>query len=241
MSGRATYDVWRLLLYPDDPTHVKALEMLNKRLIHSKWDVYWMPHDKDVWTKEDEEENPEHKEGELKKAHIHAIVFTEKRRAVRTVAEILQIEQRHVQPSYDVEGDMDYLTHGGPRGEGKYQYNKEDVKANSKIDYITRMHMCASRGMSEEDKLIKVLDIIDRMKAECLETGTVIFDFDDVIRQATKQGLGGYVARNHQSIQKSIDKANLVLNDIFAKKREVMRGFEPLCDDVESPFEEERN
>lgn len=241
MAGRRIDNAFLLLLYPDeDPTHKKAMEMLRKGLINTKWEYYAIEHDKDVYTKEDEEENPERKEGEKKKAHTHVVLFTHRKMATSTLADTLQIPKNYTSYSNDVDGDLEYLTHGGPRGEGKYKYTTEAVETNSKTDYITRISKEASRDLTEEEKLEKVMDIIDGMKADCLETGVANFDFDDVLRKAMKEGLGTYVQRNHQSIDKSISKANVVIQAEFTRRREIMKGFEPLCDDQISPFEEER-
>ena len=44
-------------------------EIIDKHRTIKEW--AYIIHDKDVYTKKDEEKNPEHKEGTLKKPHIH--------------------------------------------------------------------------------------------------------------------------------------------------------------------------
>lgn len=57
------------VIYPDSwQTWERDLSSLHMPIIVSP------VHDRDVWTEEDEKENPEHKAGTLKKPHRHAII-----------------------------------------------------------------------------------------------------------------------------------------------------------------------
>lgn len=237
MAGTRIDNVFTAMIYPnEDPTHKAAMVKLRSGLL-GKWEYYAIEHDKDMWTKEDEDINPEHKEGEAKKAHTHVVVFTRRKIAINTFANALGIAKNYTSYTNDVEGDMLYLTHDGSRGEGKYKYNTEAVETNSKIDYTTRVNKEASRDLTEDEKFDIIVDTIDSLCDECWETGVCRVTIGDVMRAVRKQSLGTYLSRNHQFFDKIIAEANEELK----RKRNAMRGFEPLPDDVESPFEEERN
>ena len=63
--------VHMILLYPDNVEHRDAFQKIAK-----SYDYAGIIHDKDTWTEEDEKKNPEHKQGELKKEHIHIVLRT---------------------------------------------------------------------------------------------------------------------------------------------------------------------
>lgn len=61
---------WTCLVYPDSAAD-EWQEVLRELLVEC---LISPLHDKDVWTKTDELENPEHKAGEPKKAHWHVVL-----------------------------------------------------------------------------------------------------------------------------------------------------------------------
>ena len=56
--------VFAFILYPDDDKHRWVLRMLNR--YPQIYRLVYILHDKDVWQKSDEEEDPEHVAGTLK-------------------------------------------------------------------------------------------------------------------------------------------------------------------------------
>ena len=234
MVGTRIDNVFTGVLYPEeDPTHKAAMTKLRSGLL-GKWEYYAIVHDKDTWSEEDEAENPEHKAGEKKKSHTHIVVFTKRKIAINTFANALGVAKNYTSYTNDVEGDLDYLTHDGSRGEGKYKYNKEAVETNSKIDYSTRARKEASRDLTDDEKFDAIVDAIDELEKEAYETGVCEVFIGDVMRVVRKQGLGSYLSRNHQFFDKLIGEAN----KRNQRKRSAIRGFEPLCDDQISPFEQ---
>ena len=163
-------------------------------------------------------------------------MFTRRKIALNTFANALGIAKNYTSYTNDVEGELLYLTHDGSRGEGKYKYNTEAVETNSKIDYATRANKEASRDLTEDDKFDIIVDTIDALRDECMETGVWRVTIGDVMRAVRKQALGSYLSRNHQFFDKIIAEANGELE----LKRKALRGFEPVPDDVDCPYEEER-
>ena len=99
--------------------------------------VAYICHDKDTYTKEDEEKNPEHKAGTMKEPHWHIIlVFYEgQQQQLKYVAAWFGQQPERVQKikSRRVEDAFLYLIH--QNAPDKYQYDPSEVKAN--FDYIT--------------------------------------------------------------------------------------------------------
>ncbi len=64
---------WSFIVYPDDLPE-NWTELIDDT--HIRW-IEGPQHDRDAWTVEDEEKNPEHKAGEVKKIHKHCLAMFE--------------------------------------------------------------------------------------------------------------------------------------------------------------------
>lgn len=107
------------MLYPDNPDHAKALEELSLE------NCAYILHDKDVWTKEDEIENPNHKEGEPKKEHYHVLVKYANGVGVAAQAKKYGLEERWLEGVTNFDKALLYLIHYEDKV--KYQYDIEEV------------------------------------------------------------------------------------------------------------------
>lgn len=120
-----------LLLYPDSESYDcgKVLEYMRMN-----YETAYILHDKDRWTKEDEQENPEHKDGELKKPHYHVVLrwVGKSARYRGGLAKELNIPKEACEPilAEDCDGALLYLVHAGEKE--KYQYTLEEVKGSLK-------------------------------------------------------------------------------------------------------------
>lgn len=112
-------------------TEAKIKEALLKRCI-KKW--CYILHDKDVYTKEDEEENPKHKEGTLKNPHWHVYIQFDDSQHSQYIARWFGVAEQCVQKclSGRFEDMCLYATH--KNASEKYQYDTKEVKAN--FDYV---------------------------------------------------------------------------------------------------------
>ncbi len=126
---------WKLLAYPDSAPEdwKEILEEEGQRFV-------CILHDKDVWTKKDEKKNPEHKEGELKKAHFHILLMFDGETSFNTIVKIaekikaLTPEACNGSPSTF----MRYMLHLDQKS--KYKYPLEDLEAHNGavIDLTTK-------------------------------------------------------------------------------------------------------
>lgn len=111
-------------------------------------------HDKDVYTKEDEEKEPEHKQGTLKPAHIHLLLRFQDNQPQDSVyiAKWFYIPENFVSRIHGKwESALQYQCHiNAPE---KYQYSVEEVVCN--FDYLA--------SIEKAEKEDSVDDIIERV------------------------------------------------------------------------------
>ena len=106
---------WCLVLYQDDVTHVKALE-----IIKEKYNYACILHDKDM-----------NSNNELKKAHYHVVLYTGRNAKWNTsIANDLGIEVNYLQQCKNRDKALEYLIHFNDSS--KYQYNINDVQGDMK-------------------------------------------------------------------------------------------------------------
>ena len=81
-------------------------------------------HDSDVWTKEDEVKNSEHKAGTLKKTHIHGLAMFEGKKSLNQMLEMLEpLGVTYCEPTHNVQAFTRYLLHMD--NPDKAQYDKD--------------------------------------------------------------------------------------------------------------------
>lgn len=115
-----------LLLYPDDPTHVKAVE-----IIQQSFDFALILHDKDVYDKGDEELNPQHVAGTIKKPHWHVVLKFKDGVWRNALAKQLGIEANYIREVKKFDNALLYLIHY--HDTDKAQYEAKEVKGNLAI------------------------------------------------------------------------------------------------------------
>jgi cytidylate kinase len=123
-------------------------------------DWVWILHDKDKYTKEDEEKNKEHKENTLKKAHYHVYIRCKESTDSKYIAAAFNVPEQYVQAVKGKWVDvLLYATHKNKQE--KYQYSDEEVHSNFNFAEV--------RDREEEKKKsnLKLEDIIQ--KIECGE------------------------------------------------------------------------
>ena len=104
------------------------LILATKKCIH---DYSYIIHDKDIYTEEDEEKNPDHKAGELKPQHIHLVMRFENNQPQdsKYVAKWFGIQENFVNKIHGKFSDaVLYQTHRNCPD--KYQYPEEEVHAS---------------------------------------------------------------------------------------------------------------
>lgn len=127
-SEKRTND-FACILYPDDPKHERVLQMILR--YPQMYRVVYILHDKDCWSKEDEEENSNHVAGTSKKAHYH--VFIRSKRNTTCSAFSVSLGGVFVQAVSDPCSYLRYMIHDTPDSWDKFQYLPEAMKGDSKL------------------------------------------------------------------------------------------------------------
>lgn len=129
-----------LLLYPEDATHVLALEKVKQSYDHA-----YILHDKDVT-----------EEGELKKPHWHVVIRFNNATWASSICKELGIEQNYIEETKKFDNAMQYLIHYNDTD--KAQYDVNEVKGNLKnrlVESINKMEK------SEGEKVVELIEYIN--------------------------------------------------------------------------------
>lgn len=194
MSKNARSRRFCFLLYPEDETHVKALN-----IIKEKYKYAYILHDKDVYDENvyDEEKNILHGEGELKKAHYHVIVEFVNPRYKSGLCKTLGIEENYCQTCGDKKLMLTYLIHFDiPE---KYQYDKNEVQGPLRFDLFK---ILKTINMNEDEKISRIFDIIDNHRG--------YLSISNLNRYMLKQGLWSEYKRCGSFILRHLDEHNHV-------------------------------
>jgi len=132
-------------------------------------------HDKDVYTEEDEKNNPEHKAGESKPHHWHIAINCNNRLEIETIAKWFNVPANciHVPKGKGAGRFLDiveYNTHEHPRQQikGKYRYPDEEVKSN--FNWRERLN----HRKADKEKYGADLSEKDRMRYDVLYNGKTL-------------------------------------------------------------------
>lgn len=115
--------VHMLLLYPENESHVEAMEKISK-----SYDYAAVLHDRDTWTADDELKNPEHIEGENKKAHWHVVLRFNQAVWNTAICKELGIQENYIEQVKKFENAIQYLIHYNDTD--KTQYSVDEVFGN---------------------------------------------------------------------------------------------------------------
>lgn len=154
MAEKYRSRVHMILLYPDNENHLEVLSKISK-----SYDYAGITHNKDTWTKEDEEKNPEHKQGELKKEHIHIVLRTSNATWNTAICKELGLEDKFCEQVKNIDRALQYLLHYNEPD--KTQYQLEDVYGGLR----TKLAESIQRNeKSEGEKVVELIDYIGKQK-----------------------------------------------------------------------------
>lgn len=171
-----------LLLYPDDPTHVKALEEVKS------YEYAYINHDKDI----DEE-------GKLKKAHWHVVLTSKNAIWAIALSKSLGIKPNYIQKIRNFDSSLEYLLHLN-EGEEKALYNIEEVKGPLK----KRLIMIMNKGDKLEGE--KVIELLDHIQSQGSKIRITNF-----ARDCAKMGYWDVFRRSAMIYMKVIEEHNFDL------------------------------
>lgn len=113
---------WSFILYEDSvrSDYIEYLRNEQVAFALSPW------HDRDTWSNKDEQENPQHIAGTLKKKHRHGILIFSSLKSYEQAKEITDIIQAlPPQRTNDINRSVQYFIH--KNDPEKYQYEKKDI------------------------------------------------------------------------------------------------------------------
>ena len=170
--------VHMILLYTDNEAHISALDKISK-----SYDYAGIIHDKDTWTEEDEKKNPEHKQGELKKEHIHIVLRTPNATWNTALCKELGIEEKFCEQAKNIDNALQYLVH----------YNDTDKTLYSIDDVFGPMRTKLKESINKNEKSEgeKVVELIEFIRS--YEGKLTITEF------ATYCAMNGYWAEFRRS------------------------------------------
>lgn len=152
MSEKYRSRVHMLLLYPDNEQHLEVVSKIAK-----SYDYAGITHDKDVWTAEDEKKNPEHKQGELKKEHIHIVLRTPNATWNTAICKELGLEEKFCEQVKNFDRALQYLLHYNEPD--KTQYSIDDVYGGLR----TKLAESIKRNeKSEGEKVVELIEYITK-------------------------------------------------------------------------------
>lgn len=186
---------FRLLLYPDDPSHSEAMA----RLKHDGYSFCAILHDKDTWADDDDGVTPE-LIGTIKKPHWHVVVKFPNPVYNQPFANKLGITTNYIRVCDSLDKALLYLTH--ETYPSKYQYDIEECFGDLKVRLAALL-----ADEDEGTRALKILDIIRN------SPGTVTFT--EVFEKAIKAGLYGDFRRMGNGVSWLIRDHNEALDQQF--------------------------
>lgn len=187
MADKIRSRLWCLLLYPEDETHIEALEAIRK-----EFNYVAILHDKDVWTEVDEEVNPEHKAGELKKPHYHIIVKFTQARWNTALAADLGIAPNYLEQCRNFDSAALYLVHDGL--EEKYQYDSTSLEGT-----LVPAVMKLLAAKDENSRVLELMKLIQSMG---------YIDYSELVIKACENGMYSDLRRMGYILSRIVDTHN---------------------------------
>lgn len=151
---------WTAMVYQESQQE-GWLDALSEQLVEA---LVSPLHDKDVWTAEDEAENPDHKAGEAKKPHWHVVISYKNPVTFSKAKEVFEAIGAVVPPEpkckvKDFKQMARYLCHlDQPH---KHRYDKSEVKKFGALDYSALV----MSGADEDEIIDEMCEFVD---AHCI-------------------------------------------------------------------------
>lgn len=199
---------FEFVLYPDDETHVKALE-----IIKQSFQYVYVLHDRDL-----------NADGDLKKPHWHVLIkgFNSPVWS-SSICEQLGIVENCVEKVRNFQSALRYLIHKDDTD--KAQYSVDDIHGNLKAE----LEKAVGEGMTEEKAIGIIFDF--------LENSDEHISYRDMFKFVLDNGLYGYYRQSYGVLkdllyqhnefvrfseikEKEYDTAKEKINEIFNNRKE---------------------
>ena len=178
---------WCMVLYPEDPTHVEAIN----RLYSCGYKYVAILHDCDTW---DEGESETHSAGEPKKEHWHVVLKFTQARWNTAIAEELGIAPNYLEPCSNFDAACLYLVHANH--EKKYQYDSAAL-FGTLVSHVNKL-------LLDDDEGARILEIVKEIDA-CPGRAK----YRDILVWACNNGLYGEFRRLGSGVKYLLDEHNV--------------------------------
>ena len=176
-----------LLLYPDDETHVKALE-----IIKANFDYAMISHNRDI--KADT--------GEVKKEHWHVVLKTENNAIWNTaLAKELGITPNYIERCRNLDRALMYLIHFNDIDKVQYSVNEVEGTLKKRLKQAL-----AKDDKTEQEKVSELVEIITNSSFE--------LKFTDFVNCALEKGYFDVVRRSSSLFMKLVQEHNELIQMI---------------------------
>lgn len=209
MSKKEKYRarVHMILLYPDNEQHREALDKISK-----SYDYAGIIHDADTWTADDEKENPEHKQGELKKEHIHIVLRTPNATWNTALCKELGIEEKFCEQAKNIDNALQYLIHYNDTD--KTTYEIDDVFGSLRTKLIESINRVEK---SEGEKVVELIQFIKEYDGRLSIT--------EFAEYCAKNGYWAEFRRSGAIFCKIIDEHNRLYEDVAKSDIDKFEGY----------------
>lgn len=194
MSEQNEAQVWRdrkfrLELYPEDESHVKCMELLEK----GGYTYAAILHDKDTW-REDDPKLGDHEIGSPKKPHWHVVVKFPNPRYSSAIVKALGIAPNYMRACDDLDGALLYLVHYGK--DEKYQYDITEVQGT----LAARLSGLLAEQGDEGARVLQIVEMVDQSPGRA--------SYREILVKCCKAGLYGEFRRLGSGVKYLIDEHN---------------------------------
>lgn len=188
---------YRLLLYPDDVSHARCMELLK----NGGYKFAAILHDKDKWESGDEDLG-KHKVGSNKKAHWHIVLKFPQAKWSTALEKELGIKGNYIRKCDSFDGSLLYLVHDGfPE---KHQYDFGDVFGS--------LAPALGKLLVDDDEGMRVMEIV-RM----IDEHPGWLGYRELLIKACNNGLYGEFRRLGTGVRWLIDEHNAQFDDVRGK------------------------
>lgn len=179
---------FRLLLYPDDPTHAQCMELLKT----GGYKFAAILHDEDTWVDGDEDLG-KHEIGSKKKAHWHVVLKFPQAKWSTAIEKELGIKGNYIRKCNSFDDSLLYLVHEGCQDKHQYEFEK----------VFGPLAPALGKLLIDDDEGMRVLEIV-RM----IDDSPAVVGYRELLVKACNNGLYGEFRRLGSGIKWLIDEHN---------------------------------
>lgn len=155
---------WVMQYFNHPDTHVPLLDMnvVIAGLAHKsilKWN--YVIHDKDVYTEEDEEQDPRHKAGAVKPKHLHLALKMKSQTELSVISKWFGVPENFIEVLHGANAYIDaveYHTHENPKEQAKKKYRYDDSEIHSNHDWRKELSLYQVRRTKKNGSKMNTKD-----------------------------------------------------------------------------------